>query len=255
MVAAVSIFRSFLGLAACMALTSGAIPACVIGAAYGHWVPRADMLQPWTTKLRDQQPKDAFAAVYRLGRQRLVFVGAVHANRVDSLTFRAIRDAFARFQIDTVIAEGFPTARGPNPLSIFKYVSENGPDKDGFVEAGELVPAALGARTEGATLWGGEAQDVDVKARVLAQGVSSSDLLGFYVLRNIPQWISERQLKSAADPKLQTLAEQALTQSRERLQLPPNVLPNFERWADWYNATNGKPLDASFTTEEVGPLA
>ena len=253
--AEVTVFRSFLGIMACMALGSAAMSAPAKGAPHGHWVAHPDLLQPWTSRLREEQPADAFAAVYRAGSRRLVFVGAVHANRVESLTFRAIGSAFASFKFDTVIAEGFPTARGPNPESIFKYVSENGPDKDGFVEAGELVPAALGARAERATLWGGEAQDVDVKARVVAQGITPSDILGFYVLRNIPQWISERQLTSAADPKLRTLVEQALVQSRGKLQLPPSTLPNFERWAAWYKATNGKSLDASFETHEVGPLA
>jgi len=229
--------------------------APVTGAPADHLTARSDKLQPWTTQVRDQQPDEAFAAVYRSSTHHLIFVGAVHANQVESLTFRIIRDAFSSFRLDAVIAEGFPTARGPDPESIFKYVSQNGPDKDGFVEAGELVPTALGAKAKSATLWGGEAQDTDVKARVLAQGLSSADILGFYVLRNIPQWMRERQLQSAGDPRLKPLVEQALVQSREKLQLAPDVLPSFERWAEWYKALNGKPIDATFATEEVGPLA
>lgn len=221
----------------------------------GSLIARPDKLRPWTTLLRDEQPEEAFAAVYRSGRHHLIFVGAVHANQVGSRTFRIIRDAFSSFRLDTVIAEGFPTARGPNPQSIFKYVSENGPDKDGFVEAGELVPTALGARDEPATLWGGEAQDTDVKARVLAQGLSVEDLLGFYVLRNIPQWIREKQITSAGDPGLRSLVESALVQNREKLQLRQDVLPGFEQWSAWYESRNGKPIGASFATEEAGPLA
>jgi len=219
------------------------------------WVARSDKLQPWTTQLRDKQPEEAFAVVYRAGPRRLVFVGAVHSNKANSLTFRIIREAFASFEVDTVIAEGFPTARGPNPPSIFKYVSESAPDKNGFVEAGELVPAALGARTEGAVLWGGEAQDPDVKARLLSQGFSPADVLGFYVLRNIPQWIRERRLKSAGDPALKPLVLDALAGNREKLKLQPDVLPGFDEWAAWYKAINRKPIDATFETEEVGPLA
>ena len=221
----------------------------------GGLTARSDKLLTWTTQVRDQQPEDAFAAVYRSGTHHLIFVGAVHANQVESLTFRIIREAFSSFRLDAVIAEGFPTARGPNPQSIFNYVSQNGPDKDGFVEAGELAPTALGAKAKSATLWGGEAQDTHVKARLLAEGFSAADILGFYVLRNIPQWIRERQVQSAGDAGLKPLVEQALAQSREKLQLPPDVLPSFERWATWYKAINGKPIDATFATEEVGPLA
>lgn len=249
------ILRSNLGPAACAALACVGWVVPSVAAPQTHWAARSEKLQPWTMSLRETQQKEAFAVVYRAGRSRLVFVGAVHSNQAHSLTFRVIRDAFASFDIDTVIAEGFPTARGPNPPSIFKYVSENGPDKDGFVEAGELVPTALGARTEGATLWGGEAQDPDVKARVLSQGFSADDLLGFYVLRNIPQWIREKHLSSACDAALKPLVEEALVRNRDKLQLQPDILPNFDKWAAWYKSTNGKPIDETFVTEEVGPLA
>jgi hypothetical protein len=214
-----------------------------------------DKLAPWTKQLRDQQPEDAFAAVYRVGIKRLVFVAAKHANTNDSLTFRLIRSAFEHFSFDIVIAEGFATARGPNPASIYRYVAQNGARADGFVEGGELVPAALGAKAEKATLWGGEPHDLEVKAGLTLRGIPGEDVLGFYVLRNIPQWIGERKLRSAGDPALRGLVEKALSQNREKLQLGPGLLASFDEWSAWYQAKNGKPIDASFVTEEVGPLA
>lgn len=217
--------------------------------------PAPEKLAPWTTRLRAQQPEDAFAAVYRVGGKRLVFVAARHANKNESLTFRLIREAYNQFRFDTVIAEGFATGRGPNPASIFRYVSQNPVRPDGFVEGGELVPTVLGAKAEGATLWGGEPHDLEVKARLTATGVPAQDLLGFYVLRNIPQWINERQLSSTADPALPELVTKALSHSRKQLQLGPEVLPDFKHWANWYEVQNGKPIEANFVTEEVGPLA
>jgi hypothetical protein len=217
--------------------------------------PATEKLQPWTTHFRDQQPDDAFAAVYKRGAHRLVFVAAQHANRDDSATFRLIREAYANYDFDTVIAEGFPTSRGANPASIIKYAADNGANADGFVEGGETVPTVLGARQEKANLWGGEADDVDVEAHVLADGFSAADLLGFYVLRSIPQWIGERKIDDAGDPRLQPLVEGALARNRATLQLPNFVLANYAHWAAWYSALNRKPIDAGFVTEEVGPLA
>lgn len=225
------------------------------GCAAGPVRPAPDRLQPWTTTLREQQPEDAFAAVYKSGRKRLVFVAAKHSNRDDSLTFRLIRDAYRLFELDTVIAEGFRTSRGANPPRIFQYAAENGPREDGFVEGGETVPTVLGAREEGATLWGGEADDADIKAAVIAEGFSAEDLLGFYVLRNIPQWIGERRIESASDLRLQALAAEALARNREVLQLPSSVLPDYAAWASWYQALNRRPIGADFVTEEAGPLA
>ena len=213
-----------------------------------------DKLQPWTTGLRDKQPEDAFAAVYKVGSKRLVFMGAKHENRSDSLTFRMIRDAYASFAIDTVIVEGFPTSRGANPARLLEYAAQS-PAKDGFVEGGETVPAVLGAQLEGATLWGGEADDRDVKAWIIAQGFSEADLLGFYVLRNIPQWIGERKIEHAGDPRLEPLVTQALTRNRQALELSSNMLPSFSAWAAWYQALNQRAIGAGFITEEVGPLA
>ena len=229
--------------------------ALLSGAAAAPLRPAPDKLRPWTTVLRDKQPEDAFAAVYRVGPRRLVFVAAKHENRNDSLTFRLIRQAYSSFRFDTVIAEGFPTSRGANPPSIREYVAKSPVRKDGFVEAGETVPTVLGAQAQRAALWGGEADDVEVKARVLAEGISAADLLGFYVLRNIPQWIGERRIKDAGDPRLQPLVAEALAKDRKALQLDAGILPDFASWAAWYKGRNGKPIGAGFVTEEIGPLA
>jgi len=216
--------------------------------------PAPERLRPWTTALRDQQPQTAFAAVYRVGTARLVFLAAQHANRDDSPTFRLIRQAYETFAFDIVIAEGFPTSRGPNPARTLQYARENGATSDGFVPGGETVPTVLGAQAEGAALWGGEPDDLEIKARILDQDFSAEDLLGFYVLRNIPQWIGERQIDHAGDPRLEALATAALARNRAVLQLPATVLPGFAEWAAWYQALNRTPVGAGFVTEEVGPL-
>jgi hypothetical protein len=213
-----------------------------------------EKLVAWTTVLRDQQPENAFAAVYKVGRKRLVFVAATHANRTDSPTFKLINDAYDRFRFDTVIAEGFATSRGANPPSIFKYVAENGP-RDGFVAGGETVPTALGAVKNKAALWGGEPDDRAISAAMVARGLSAADLLGFYALRNIPQWIGERKIENAGDPRLQPLVVAALDRDREALQLPSTTLPGFADWAAWYEGLNHKPIGAGFVIEETGPLA
>lgn len=214
-----------------------------------------EQLAPWAKQLRDRQPEGAFAAVYRVGDKRLVFVGAQHANRIDSPTFKLIDAAYAHFRFDSVIAEGFPTARGPNSARIIKYVADSAPRADGFVEAGELLPTVIGAQKQKAVLWGGEAHDLAVKASLFAKGISGEDLVGFHVLRTIPQWIRERKVDHAGDPRLAPLVDAALTSERASLQIPAATLPDFAAWSAWYARINGKPIRADFVTEEAGPLA
>ena len=214
--------------------------------------PATGRLALWTTALRGQQPGDAFAAVYRVGGRRLIFVGARHENLVESATFRMIADAYTAFDIQHVIVEGFPTSRGPSPQRIVDYASRE--PREGRVEAGEMAPAVLGALPEGAEFWGGEPDDADLKTRVLAQGVSPEDLLGFYVLRSIPQWIGEGKIEHAGDPRLRVLVEEELVRSRARLSADPTIFTGYDRWAGWYETLNGRPIGPAFVNEEVGPL-
>lgn len=214
--------------------------------------PATSQLAPWTTELRDQQPEEAFAAVYNVGNRHLVFVGAIHENATTSPTFRMIDEAYANFDIDVVIAEGYPTSRGPNPPRMMEYADEK--PRNGFQEGGESVPTVKGAIRENAKLWGGEPSDADLKARVLAGGFSVHDVLGYYVLRVVPQWIREGQIANGGDPRLRELVEQELLRQRGSLGLSPAILPDFESWTAWYRGLNGKSFGASFTTEEVGPL-
>ena len=216
--------------------------------------PAPQKLQPWTTALRDEQPAGAFSAVYRVGSRHLVFIGAQHENKNDSPTFRMIRAAYTSFKFDTVIAEGFPTSWGANPSRIFDDLSRSKTGADGFVEGGETIPTLLGAQQQAARLFGGEADDAEVKRLVAIGGITDRDLLGFYVLRNVPQWIGEREVSDPADPRLQTLVVAALARQRNRLHIPATVIADYSDWLRWYNATNGQPLGANFDTEEVGPL-
>ena len=153
-----------------------------------------------------------------------------------------------------MIVEGFPNSRGPNPERLIEWVAAKH-EVDGFQEGGEAVPAVRGALEEGATLWGGEPDDSGIRERVLAQGFSQEDLLGFYTLRSVPQWIRERKIESAHDPDVRSLIDGELENNRSRLGFPQSVLTSFDDWANWYADTNNKSFGTSFDAEETGPLA
>jgi len=216
--------------------------------------PTPEKLQSWTTQLRAAQPEDAFLAVYAHGRQRLIFVGAKHATRVDSLTFRLIDQTYASFHIDTVIVEGPHYSWGANADRLIRWIASQH-ETDGFLEAGEIVPAVRQARERGAQVWGGEPDDANIRDRVLAQGFSSRDLLGFYTLRSVPQWISERKIEGAADERVKPLIAAELEHNRQRLALPATVLPEYNAWSEWYAQTNRKDFGVAFDPEETGPLS
>lgn len=216
--------------------------------------PAPEMLAPWTEALRAAQPDDAYAAVYKTGDAALVFLGAKHSTQTNSRTFKLIRDAYAHFDIDAVIFEGFPYSRGENAQWLLDWAAAK-KETDGFQEGGETVPTVRGALGEGAVLRGGEPDDADIRDRVLSAGFSPEDLLGFYTLRSIPQWLRERRIEEPADVRLPALIEEELDRNRERLDMAPETLADYAAWARWYEQTNGRSFGASFDPEETGPLA
>jgi hypothetical protein len=215
--------------------------------------PMPDKLSPWTIELRAAQPDEAFAAIYRYHHRNLIVLGGHHAVTTDSSTFRLINETYAKFKIDAVILEGFDYSLGPNPKRAFDWLARQH-DENGFQMGGETVPAMQGAIAQGAVIFGGELNDSEIGTGLTANGITSENLLGFYCLRSIPQWIRERKIINAGDPPMRKLIESDLVSNRRRLGLDPSVLPDFDAWALWYQHTNGKPIGADFETEEVGPL-
>lgn len=217
--------------------------------------PRPDALRlaSWSRVLRDQQPDEALAVVYRWRGRNLVFVGAKHSTRSDSHTFKLIAEAYAREHFNALIAEGFPYSRGPNAPRTLRWL-ETQTETDGFVMGGESVPALRGAVQQQARIWGGEPDDSDVRDRTLADGISAIDLLGFYTLRSVPQWIREQRITDGGDPRVTALIETELIRNGSRVGLSETLLPDYAAWADWYKQTNGQAFDRNFKLEEVGPL-
>ncbi len=211
-------------------------------------------LNSWTSQLHDRQPEDAFGAVYKFGGKKLIFIAAKHSTESDSLTFKVIKEAYATFDIDSVIVEGYPYSHGPNSEKVLRWAARK-QARNEFQEGGESVPTVMGAQAENATIWGGEPDDADIRAGVLSQGFSEEDLLGSYTLRSVPQWVRERKISSAGDPQTRTLIDSELERNRMRLGFDAGLLADYGAWLRWYVDTNRKFFGEEFELQEVGPLA
>lgn len=227
------------------ALVAGCVPNLAL-------VPQVDHLAPWTDALSKKQPEDAYVAVYKVGGRHLVFVGAVHENQIDSPTFKMIGEAFSLYRFDQVIIEGYPTAKGPNPARLLAEGQELA-KTGGFQPGGETVPSVRGAVRQGAQVWGGEPEDADVLTYATERGLTRADVLGFYVLRVIPQWLRERQISQPTDPRLTDLIEKELARQRPLLGITSGEIPDAEAWHDWYRRVQGHRFNDQFSTEEAGP--
>jgi hypothetical protein len=215
--------------------------------------PDVDRIAPWTKALRDQQPEDSYVLVYKSRQVRLIFVAAQHENAVNSATFRLIDRAFTLWPIRSVIVEGSSTALGPDPPELMAIATRSHPNP-ALDPDGETGPAVRNAIKLGARVYGGEADDLAVRDFARRAAIADVDLLGYYVLRVIPQWMRDGSIAGPQDPKLNRLVDKQIARSAAELGIPPSVMPEFGDFASWYERTNGKPLSAGVNQEEAGPL-
>jgi hypothetical protein len=211
-------------------------------------------LAPWTRALRDQQPEHPYVIVYNNRRTRLVFVAAQHENSVDSETFRLIDRSFTLWPVQSVIVEGSSAALGPQPAELIA-ITRRPPPSSGMDPDGETGPAVRNAIKLGARIYGGEADDLAIRASARKAGIADLDLLGYYVLRVIPQWLRDGSVTGPTDPALSQLVSTQISRSASELGITPNIMPTFADFALWYQRTNGKRLSEGIDQEEAGPLA
>jgi hypothetical protein len=182
-------------------------------------------MAPWTQALRDSQSEEPYLLAYRKGNARLILVAAQHENDPASKTFKLVHSAFEIWPVDSVIVEGAASSAGPNYQPLLALADEP-LDGEGQQPGGETIPALQNARRIGAAVWGGEANDREVLRLAQVDGVKHADVLGFYVLRVIPQWLRDGTLAATSDEKLPELVERQLARSLRALGIAHRRLRN-----------------------------
>lgn len=215
--------------------------------------PMPEKLAAWSTQLRNEQPAGSYISVFERDETQLIFMAAKHSADPRSDTFQIIDEVYDMFDVEILIKEGFPYSRGENDQATIKRVL-NFPIENGLQIGGEAFPSIAGAVDEGAIIVGGEPDDPFIRDRMKSLGFSEEDVVGFYTLRTVPQWLREGRIVDYEDPRLEQLLISELNTNRKRLELPDSVLRGTAAWKAWYNTANKKEFGSSFNNEEVGPL-
>jgi hypothetical protein len=213
-----------------------------------------DKLAIWSQSLAASQADGPEILVFERGKVNLAFVGVQHESDPASSTHRLITSTFGVFTPRVVIVEGVPTSWGYDPARLVRVIGEK-PDAQGLMPSGETFPAVRGAVGAGSKLLGGEPDDADVRRIASRLGVTDLDLLGFYVLRVVPQWLSQKKFDDLESESATGLIEQQLERSRREIGLETAVLPNAEAWRGWRLLKNPKASPKTLDVEETGPLA
>ena len=184
----------------------------------------------------------------------LYYVAANHTNAPDSKTYQAIETVFKRADINMVIVEGFPSQPGISPAQLMAYaesVENNAADSEPYFSIRQ-------ATLSGADFMGGEPTDSDILEAVTDDGISSIDLLGFYIVRQIPQLIRSKSLSDHRDSRLEDEIFNIVGSFAQSTEMPIeafNEIDGLEPFLKWYQTTNGLDFYEGFRVEEAWPAS
>ncbi len=202
-------------------------------------------IQAWSSELQKQEPyKYPFVVSYRSGSKVLVFVASNHSTHVESASFKTIREVVGREKFDLFVAEGFPRSYGINPQRKVEKALKDG--AGGFFKGEEPNYTIVQAQKYGSPFIGGEPDEMEIVEAIEKRDYTRKDLLFFYLIRQIPQWRRQDELK---DRSVARMAEEFLDLWSTRLSLPQR--PTIEEFKDWYQKKMGQPFCSEAITSET----
>ena len=186
---------------------------------------------------------------FRKDGKELVFLATTHESNPASETFGLIREELARGNHELVIVEGVPTQLG---LSNRVYLSQIAP-KPGEPHAwpGENAYAAWSAHQKGIPVLGGEPSRRELQQALAQVGITTRDLIYFFVVSNIlPLRRAGVKVNAGSDGYL----EQALTDARRGFQVVASDGLSVEDFRKWFEEGNGRPFALDLVTlQECAP--
>jgi hypothetical protein len=216
-------------------------------------MPNLDLVRPYSYELEKQEniPDRPLIRIFERDGKRLVFLASHHENKVQSETFQLVQQAFKINDVKFLMIEGYKNSRGINPSSFIEYTRKN--SKDGFYKGAESSFAAEIANNNGIDFVGSEPDEADILAAMRHKNVPVNDLLGFYFVRQVPQFKRNGSLETKS---IRDLYDSFLASIRQELALSKNNDFTYERFLGWYRKANGKAFDLkSFDSEEAAPIA
>ncbi len=213
-----------------------------------------DGILSWRDYKASSQRQLPYSVRYEGCGKTLYYIAANHTNEPDSKTYQAIETVFKRDDVDMVIVEGFPSQSGISPTKMLTYaksVKNNHADSEPYFSIRQ-------ATASGADFMGGEPTDSDILRAVADKGISPVDLLGFYIVRQIPQLIRSKSLSDHRDPRLENEIFNIVGSFAQSTQMPIEVfnqIDGLEPFLKWYQTTNGLDFYESFRVEDAWPAS
>lgn len=151
-------------------------------------------IRSWNSSLGSEYPgRRPVIAHYQKNEFELFYLAARHTNNLTDDTLKLVQKLFKDKQFNVLIIEPYPFSFGESP-KWFLEEAQKGKTED-FIKGGESALAALLAEEKKIPFFAGEPDDKDILQGLKDKGFTELDLIGFYTVRQIPQWVREKEDK------------------------------------------------------------
>lgn len=208
----------------------------------------SEKIRPWSEKLDDQAPfQNPYVADFQRGVYRLRYVAAHHQNELNSPTLKLVSSVMEKSaDVKVLLIEPISYVEGKSPQFYIDYAKKSNRDK--FIEGGESAWAVLLAQDKNLPFFGGEPRDEDIAKAIFQNGYKEIDLVGFYLVRQIPQWRREGKLK-----KKTLMASSIPYLSNVCKRLDVKQCPSFQEVKEWYLLKMKTSLTENVDGQSVAP--
>ncbi|MDA9951338.1 hypothetical protein N9D31_02070 [Oligoflexaceae bacterium] len=181
-----------------------------------------------------------YVAKFTVGEKELLYLLSKHVSQkdyprvIDHPTLVTIRRLFKKFKPQVVIVEGIPSGDELSPKNFLGHTQKCRSRK--FSGCGESFFAIDQAVQNGGEFISGEPSEEYIQHFLAKSGFSKTDILGFYMVRQIPQMKRHDEFSKKDFPKE---CERVLSHYRKRLGMVAAF--SCDDFKKWYEAHMKKP--------------
>lgn len=197
----------------------------------------------YTFELEKLKPlKSPFVAEFQKKNKTLLFIASKHLsileypNLQDHPTLKTIKKLFQDAKPGVVIVEGINTGNELSPKSILPFAERC--KAFGYKGCGESIFAINAAREANSEYITGEPRDAEILQRLREFGYQTEDLMGFYMIREIPQLKRQGHFDGK---NFEAILEKHLSNIRTQLGFSGKFGP--DEFAVWYAKNMRAPKD------------
>lgn len=185
---------------------------------------------------------------YQKSDSELLYLAARHTNTMGDDTLNLVQTLFDKYRFNVLIIESIPYSSGESPKWFVEEAKKG--KTEAFVKGGESALAVILADEKKIPFFAGEPDHQDIYKGLKDKGYSDEDVIGFYTVRQVPQWVREKEnKKDLLKRKIPPFANHYCKL------FSITSCPSYSDITNWYKRKLGHELVPDVPNEEVAPYS